>query len=560
MFKSLSKETLGVAVSRFIHSEAGMTLPLLGFSLVVLIGVTGVAIDLARVQMTQAKLQFSVDSAGLAAGAKVSNADPSAEFKKYLDANFNNYMGAVITEYSVEPNDTNTVFKLSATATMSTTFMRVLKVQTVALSAYSEVTRAVSGLELVFVLDNTGSMNDIAGGSDTKLAALQTAANTLIDKLFGAVDTSTNDKLFVGIVPFSQMVNIGTAHADWINPDYTYRNAKTATGGPLLPYYSDNLDWGPDSWQGCVDARLEDKDVTDDPPAQSDETTLFGKSYWTSDNLDPTSPSTRNKWHRYTENAWKWRRCSLSYTHCQQWRYTCVEDWTHKCQRASSISRSYVSSCQSSSVYNESDEYCKLTGDVEEYVIDYTYNDYHATPTGPNLYCPQKITAMTNSASELRTAINAMIGVGNTEINQGLQWAWFMLSPRWKGLWGGFMDSKGLPLNYRTTGMAKAVVLLTDGVNTTSTNNRGAYWYPKDNRMGTTYYTLDQKTAKLCASMKANKIVIYTIALGTDDMNTSLLRSCASDASHAFISPSTAQLQSVFDEIGDSLSNLRVSH
>ncbi len=557
MLSSFFKRTVTSKVRRFLRSESGMTLPFLAGSLVILMGFTGIAIDMARLQMVQAKLQFAVDSAGLAAGAKVSTADADVEFKKYLEANFNGYMGSTLTTSALQANPSNTIFNLTATASMPTTFMAVMGVHSVTLAASSEVSRAVSGLELIFVLDNTGSMTSSAGGYNTKLSALKLAATTLINQLFGASDYSTNDKLFIGIVPFGQTVNIGSSHTEWINPNYAYDNAKTATGDALPEPYSDNLDWGTTRWHGCVDARLPNKDITDDPPNDSDTSTLFGKFYWTSDNLNPNTASSSNSWHLYGEHVWKWKRCDLNLQNCESsWKYTCTEDATHRCKRNASMTKGYVKTCQTpySTVYNETGEYCTLSSDAHSYSIS-------GTSKGPNISCPQPITEMTDAAPTLRTAIDAMEGTGATNIAQGLQWGWFMLSPRWRGEWGGLMATKGLPLDYHTTGMAKAIVLLTDGVNTTYTTTHGAYWFPKDNRMGTTYPTLDAKTAKLCRDMKQDEnIVIYTIALGTDDMNLSLLRNCATDEGHAFVSPSTSDLQNVFKEIGDSLSNLRVSH
>jgi len=46
--------------------------------------------------------------------------------------------------------------------------------------------------------------------SGNGLTALKSAANSLLDTLFG--DKTTAENLYVGIVPFSQTVNVGTSH------------------------------------------------------------------------------------------------------------------------------------------------------------------------------------------------------------------------------------------------------------------------------------------------------------------------------------------------------------
>jgi hypothetical protein len=173
----------------------------------------------------------------------------------------------------------------------------------------------------------------------------------------------------------------------------------------------------------------------------------------------------------------------------------------------------------------------------------------------------------TNVATTLTTAINGMVANGDTVINQGLEWGWNMISPRWRGQWGGTMGANSLPLDYGAQGMNKAIVLLTDGENTIDNNAHGAYWFVGDNKLGTTnantgIVDLNTRTLQLCTAMKNNGIYIYTIALGTDVTPDSLalLQSCATAQNYYFNSPSTSQLQGIFNAIGDSLSNLRVSH
>jgi Flp pilus assembly protein TadG len=520
---ALITRRLGRKLHRFVCSERGMTLPLLAISMVAITGMVGMAIDTGRMQLVQSKLQFSLDAAGLAGGSTVSTSSLNSEVSKYLATNFNGYLGATLTGSSVTSSNNNTVFNLSATATLPTTFMSVVGVSQITVTANSQITRAVTGLELVMVLDNTGSMNNSAGGSSSKIQALQTASNTLINTLFGGQSTSTNGKLWVGIVPFSQAVNIGTSSPAWM--DTTYDNA-IAT----MPV-SQGPGWGPTSWAGCVDARQNGYDVTEDAPSSGNTSTLFRQYYWPSDNINYGSPynnqpnSNYNKWATPT-----YKRCLGA--SCTTVTGSCSTSGGHTCT-----------------------------------IISYTYASPLDTVTqGPNDLCPQQVTPMTNSATTLTAAINKMTAQGDTLINQGLQWGWFMLSPSWRGQWGGTMGANNLPLNYNTQGMNKAIVLLTDGENTIDNTSHGNYWFLENNRLGTTNGTsavteLNNRTLQLCTAMKAKGIYIYTIALGTDTTADSLalLQNCATAPNYFFNSPSTSQLQSIFSAIGDSLSNLRVS-
>ena len=56
-------------VASFAREESGMTLPLMGASMLVITGLTGLAVDTGRLQLVQSKLSYALDAAGLAAGA-----------------------------------------------------------------------------------------------------------------------------------------------------------------------------------------------------------------------------------------------------------------------------------------------------------------------------------------------------------------------------------------------------------------------------------------------------------------------------------------------------------
>lgn len=238
---------------RLKRSQQGAVAVLVAVAMVALTGIVGIAVDVGRAQLLQSKLSSSLDAAGLAAASTVSTTNLSADVDKYLNVNFQNYMGSRITSSSVTVNSNNTVIMLTASATLPTTFMRIFGHDTINVSALSEITRAVSGLELALVLDNTGSMEG------SKLDDLKTAAHDLVDILFG--DGNAHD-LWVGVVPFSQTVNIGSSRASWMDAAYT-----------------SSLNWGPASWMGCVDARENGGDVTDAPPS----TQPFKAYYWPDD-------------------------------------------------------------------------------------------------------------------------------------------------------------------------------------------------------------------------------------------------------------------------------------
>ena len=141
------------------------------------------------------------------------------EAEKYLTANFHGAtIDATITDFDLDLSDDETIVTLEAEATLPTTFMRIFGQNQMEVSARSEITREMTGLEVALVLDVTGSMDDPVKGNPydptKKIAALRTAGVDLVNILFG--DNDEVDDLWVGVVPFSQSVNIGTEHADWM--------------------------------------------------------------------------------------------------------------------------------------------------------------------------------------------------------------------------------------------------------------------------------------------------------------------------------------------------------
>src|SRR3546814_14292664 len=94
-----------------------------------------------------------------------------------------------------------TTITVSGEANVGTSFMRVIVIDEIDVASAIEVTQETEGLELVLVLDVTGSMEG------SKIAALRQASRDLIEILFG--DDSEKEFLKVGIVPYSAAVNVG---------------------------------------------------------------------------------------------------------------------------------------------------------------------------------------------------------------------------------------------------------------------------------------------------------------------------------------------------------------
>lgn len=460
----------------FTTDQRGNIGMLVAIGAAALIGSAGIAVDSLLAYSAQSQMQKALDAAGLAAGKIVQDTNVKPEAEKIFKANFPAGENMVeLKSFEVTPSSSGDSLKLKASAEYQTRLMRVFGQETVTVSAESSIQRAVRQMELVLVMDNTGSMK-----TDNKIGAMKTAARDLVNLIYGEAETHPN--LWVGLVPYTAVVNAGSQHTDWL-----------AAGDKALQSPSP---FSPEIWKGCVMARPAPYDQNDAPPSEMKFTSfLYPKA---DDNIWPP-----------------------------------------------------VKSAQS----------------------------YENNGTGPNLGCGPAIHPLMQEKSDVIAAIDEMAAWhrGGTTSNLGLVWGWRVLSPQWRGLWGGETPA-AMPLDYNTGYSDKVVVLLTDGQNQfydwpDHQPNKGVGPQGSDftayDRLNVFGYTtldagrkeIDKRLAKTCASMKEKGIILYTITFGSvpDAEERALYRSCATKPEYYFSSPDNKTLATAFRTIGLQLSNLRIS-
>lgn len=506
------------------------------------VGAVGLAVDVGRAQMAENKLQNSLDAAGLAAGSSLNTTELAPVVQKYLDLNFGQgNLGAEIIQVDPVLSENGQLLTVTATARLETTFMKIFGHDYVTLNAETEITRTNKGMELALVLDVTGSMCQPSCAN--RLDALKTASHDLLEILFGE-DETTAENLWIGIVPFSMAVNVGPSHTAWL--DTAQYNA---------------LDWGTTSWRGCTEARWENgNDLTDANP----DTEHFLAYYWQDDannnwrEVDTQDVTTTNLCGPTSSTSC---RCTVATGGYSGGTYTCGTTVS-----GTTSTRIYCSNQTSSS-----NKRCRREVTTQHAPI-YTYNI--TSSQGPNTYCPTaQVTTLTNDRATLDTAITGLTAVGGTHIPTGAIWGWRLISPNWRGYWGGSMNTNALPLDYNTPLMMKAVIIMTDGQNTMYNTADGAYGYTSNNHVGMTHAgpydssddgiaadKLDDKLSQICSNMKAQGITVYTVLFDVDDTDTeTMMQNCATQPDYYFNSPDAEALKQAFRTIGDSLANLRIS-
>jgi len=230
-----------------LGNQQGSLLPAVAASLMMLTGAAGVAIDGARMFYVKDVLQKSLDSAGLAAGHAMELNSMEADAQEFFAANISSVENWLTGSNMVAQfSDDNKTITLTGTASIAASFTALFGYDEITLSATTEISRETRGMELVLVMDNTGSMY-----WSGKITAAKDAATQLVETVYGDADTSSN--LWVGVVPYVAHVNVGAQHESWLS---TAGHAKI-----------DNGDFLPTAWAGCVFARTDGEDQTDTPPA-----------------------------------------------------------------------------------------------------------------------------------------------------------------------------------------------------------------------------------------------------------------------------------------------------
>ncbi len=253
---------------RLKKDESGNAMLIFGLGIMAFMGAAGSAIDMGRAQMLQSQLSSSLDAAGLAAGATASTADIQTEATKFFNANFKaSQFNATVDSIVATPNVDRTLITLSAQATMPTVFMRYFGKTSVTVRADTEITRASKGMEVVMVLDITGSM------AGSKMTSLRNAANDLVDALFGNNTRLSN--FWIGMVPYVASVNVGNHNTGWlVNYD--------------LSLYPAAYPAGVTKWKGCVEERstTSNLDINDTPPSATDASTRWPMYFWADNDVD----------------------------------------------------------------------------------------------------------------------------------------------------------------------------------------------------------------------------------------------------------------------------------
>lgn len=201
-------QKIGDLFRRYLGERRAATAAMFAIMLPVLVGSVGMAVDISRAYLVQARLSHALDAAALAAAASASNYDDIlSKLQQFFDANYPPEKIGVTYNLHLEVNGDD--ISASADADYNTTFLRVLGIDSITVGAATTVQRQIKGIEVAMVLDVTGSM-----ASNNNIGALRDATSRFLEIMYARAADGTPSEtrtpfVKVGIVPFATSVNVG---------------------------------------------------------------------------------------------------------------------------------------------------------------------------------------------------------------------------------------------------------------------------------------------------------------------------------------------------------------
>jgi Flp pilus assembly protein TadG len=477
----------------------------------VLLTSAGMALDYAQAYLVQQRLAQAIDAAALAAAASATEEDDiRSRVEDFFLANYPPEKIGVtfVPEVVVDGNE----IYVSGRADYLTTFLKVIGVKEIPVSASTVVQREVQGLEVVLVLDNTGSMS-----TRNNIEALKDASRSFVNILFDQAADPTHVR--IGIVPYSNSVRVGR-YGLGQRLDGSYYGTPFVSLPPDMSFTNTRASV---NWYGCV---IE----------------YHGDNYRSSATYVPNSKG--QLWLDGAGNpnghGWDPRR-----TNNDPYDYDVLDNHAGPWD-VYSFGRTIARNDRCSSYSGFSDNRCSnCTGWNSRCNSDYCFC-WHSNA---NQGCPNAtIQPISSDRAALLGTINTMQAEGHTLGNVGMAWGYRLLSPEPPFEEGSAWDSEY---------WKKAIIMMTDGDNTVH-STYSSYWDTRKNAMTVT--RLNQRFEETCNALKEKGVLIYTVTFTSGINNTTkgYYRRCATSEDQYYDAPTQQELISVFEKISRELSNLHI--
>ncbi|MDB5589166.1 MAG: pilus assembly protein [Devosia sp.] len=578
-------------LKQFRSDERGVFGVIFALTAIVLIALSGAVVDFVTVEQARNRAQVALDAAALALQKDIfltplnAAAIQSKAQALVTDQIGDDRIKATLNAPVISVN--NGSLYLSAHLTVPTIFVALVGVNQMDANIISEARRKKTALEMVMVLDNSGSM---AGARMTNLKSASTCATNIL--FYGTVNDTTcvpvstakvTENVSIGIVPFTVMVNVGTQYKDATWLDWTGKSsvsrtnfdndddATTTFAGPVdrkALFTTTGT-----TWAGCVEARKSPYDTTDDAATTTNPDTLFVPLFTPDPNSAYAKGALRPAVAAGGENNYLASDTPVGKCPIRTCEVTTVSgNTTYKMTDGSVVTTPAASCVRSDSVFlskSGNTETYSLLSRVELQNRLCKYTGFTVTNDKTNYGCPSvPVLPMTQIPKSVTDRITSMVAAGSTNIQQGAVWGMHALTheePMTEG-----SDKSDIDVR-------KALIIMTDGENdppfTASDVNGGAYFswgFPFDGRLAEFVNQVDTETkvraiqdAKTLAACTYAKnvrhIEVYTIGLSSPAGVKAMLTTCSSGSGYNFFPNDPKDLISVFRAIANQLAPLTIA-
>lgn len=589
-------------LKRFHSDERGVFAVLFGLMAIVLIATAGAVVDYTQIEQARTRAQQALDSAALGLLPTIYDATED-ELIASAQALVEERLAMSSTDVSIDdatPNTDAGTLLLSGSVTVPMAFVQLIGIPTVTAKISAEATRGSVDLEVAVALDNTGSMK-------YDIDDLQTALDELIDLVVQEDQEPTYSKM--AIIPWSEAVNVGDladeirgsvpagktiTNLRWMasqvdvsgitraNPAVvtTASNHGFSTGDVIYlanirgmsqvnnKYFKVVYKTATTfSLQTTAGVNVNSSGYSSYSTSTSDKArkclitsceivvTATGHGFATGDHVHivGTSSSSYND-ETYTITSLTADTFSLD-----------GETSTSSTDPRATGGTAYCTDYLCEYYYFEDDDGDWRTYQITDCVTERATDTYTDAPPSTTLLganyesngvcdIDQDITPLTADTDVLYDESDDMDDHGSTAGHLGTAWAWYMLSPEFGYLWP---DAENVPADYDEPNLLKVAIIMTDGV-----YNRQ---YCNGVRTGIINCDAPDDTAvqaaELCEAMKDEGIVVYTVGynIADDSDEETLLEDCASSDDKAFFPDDGGDLVDTFQEIGQNITDLRLS-
>lgn len=594
---------------RFAGNDRGNVAMLFALSCLAIFPLVGFAIDLSRVMVEKHKLQQATDAAALAAAH---DAFMTVDQRvSVVEAHLNHLEEDLGREITYElTQDAEGQISLVTHITVNTTIAKIMGRDDVAVTVRSDALEGGADIEVAMILDITGSM------SGNRITALKEASEDLVNIVVKDEQAPYYSK--VSMVPYSVAVNVGDyaeevrgpitggrpisnaawqvgaqknitgitranpavvtsnghgfANGDrvWIsgvngmtqanNKVYTVSNVATNTfrlqstnssgwsnyssGGIIRKCINTNcevtvtanshgLDNGDHVWITGVNGMTQINRTTHQTWVISNKT---ANTYVLNSTVGPNYGAYTNGGTSYCTEAG-----------CQYFRFNNASSGAQRLHE--------ISTCATERTGDEA--YTDVAAD-ESYVGRGYLSTANACPTA-------EIIPLTADKDVLIEAIDDMTIGGSTAGQIGAAWGYYTLSPDF----GDIFPTDSKPAAFGRPKLYKFAVFMTDGdfnsafcqgvLSRTSTSGSGstADQINCDAENGTAF----EQVQEYCTAMKQSGIKVYTVGFEVSSSSTALrtaLTNCATSSQYAYFASGSAELVSVFNQIGRDINEVRL--